>query len=88
MTLTVFPVQFGILNKCTPIYTFVCLSYRNFILCKSYFVLVDLPGDNNVLVEFPIHRFSECSRIGKDCYIITIDGESTLLRFKDEIGKN
>ncbi|CAH1393140.1 unnamed protein product [Nezara viridula] len=44
---------------------------------------VDLPGDN-VLVEFPIHRFSECSRIGKDCYIITIDGESTLLRFKDE----
>ncbi|XP_014249411.1 histone-arginine methyltransferase CARMER isoform X2 [Cimex lectularius] len=42
------------------------------------------PSDMNVLLEFPIHRFTECSRIGQVCYIFMLDGESTLLRFKDE----
>ncbi|KAK9497610.1 hypothetical protein O3M35_004305 [Rhynocoris fuscipes] len=41
-------------------------------------------ADNDVLLEIPIHRFSECSRIGQVSYIITVDGDSTILRFQDD----
>ncbi|KAL1129504.1 hypothetical protein AAG570_012449 [Ranatra chinensis] len=39
--------------------------------------------DNGLLSEFPVHRFSECSRIGSVSYVITIDGDSTFIKFKD-----
>uniref|UniRef100_A0A0A9XU93 type I protein arginine methyltransferase n=1 Tax=Lygus hesperus TaxID=30085 RepID=A0A0A9XU93_LYGHE len=44
----------------------------------------DLSISTEILAEFPIHRFSECSRIGSRAYIITIDGETTLIKFKDD----
>lgn len=36
------------------------------------------------LCEFPVHRFSECARVGSFSYIFTIDGESLVLKFPNE----
>ncbi|XP_073999592.1 arginine methyltransferase 4 isoform X3 [Rhodnius prolixus] len=41
-------------------------------------------AESDVLLELPIHRFSECSRIGLVSYVITVDGESTIIKFKDD----
>ncbi|XP_046682682.1 histone-arginine methyltransferase CARMER isoform X3 [Homalodisca vitripennis] len=36
------------------------------------------------LYEFPVHRTTECARIGSISYLFNIDGESLCLRFREE----
>lgn len=38
--------------------------------------------------EFPVHRLTECARLGKVSYIFTIDGESLCLKFQDSDDMN